>query len=81
MIFQNAKVITMDPDRRIINQGAVAVTSKNIVAVGKTREISEEEWKKVYLSIPKRKYKHVKVFEERTELISGRGEFRQSFVI
>ena len=44
------------------------------------RNIPEEEWEKVYLPIPKRKYKHVKVFEERTELISGRGEFRHIII-
>lgn len=39
MIFENATVITMNPRRELITHGAVAVTGKEIVAVGKSKEI------------------------------------------
>ncbi len=41
MIFYHATVITMNPLREIISDGAVAVTDDRIVAVGKSREITE----------------------------------------
>jgi cytosine/adenosine deaminase-related metal-dependent hydrolase len=42
MIFENATILTMDTDRQILEHGAVAVTGKRIVAVGKSREILEQ---------------------------------------
>lgn len=39
MIFKNATILTMNPRREIITHGAVAVTGKQIVAVGKTKDI------------------------------------------
>jgi cytosine/adenosine deaminase-related metal-dependent hydrolase len=41
MIFENAKVLTMNAGRQIVEGGAVAVTGSKIVAVGKSREIRE----------------------------------------
>ena len=35
-IIRNAYVVTMDPERRIISDGAVAIDGGRIVAVGKT---------------------------------------------
>lgn len=40
MIFENATIITMNPRREIITHGAVAVTGKEIVAVGKSKEVT-----------------------------------------
>ena len=40
----------------------------------------ESKWEKVYLPIPKRKYKHVMALESRVALVSGRKEFRQIIV-
>ena len=48
--------------------------------IKETLEIPEEEWEKVYLPIPKRKYKHVKVFQNRVELIKGKKTFRQVII-
>ncbi len=42
MIFENAVIITMDPVRRVITEGAVAVEGKRIAGVGKTAEIIKE---------------------------------------
>lgn len=40
----------------------------------------ESKWEKVYLPIPKRKHKHVKVLESKVALVAGRREFRQIIV-
>lgn len=42
MIFENATFITMDSERRIIRDGAVAVSDSRIVRVGKKSEIRQE---------------------------------------
>jgi cytosine/adenosine deaminase-related metal-dependent hydrolase len=39
MIFENATFITMDPQRRIVSDGAVAVEGSRIVGIGKKDEI------------------------------------------
>jgi cytosine/adenosine deaminase-related metal-dependent hydrolase len=41
MIFENATILTMNAGRQILEQGAVAVTGREIAAVGKSREIVE----------------------------------------
>lgn len=42
MIFENATILTMDPQRRILRDGAVAVAGSRIVAVGKKDEITAQ---------------------------------------
>lgn len=42
MIFENATILSMNPARQIVTHGAVAVTGKHIVAVGKTRDVLEK---------------------------------------
>lgn len=42
MIFENVTIITMDPQRRVITNGAIAVTEKKIVAVGKSKDVIEK---------------------------------------
>jgi cytosine/adenosine deaminase-related metal-dependent hydrolase len=42
MIFENATIITMNPQRHIINHGAVVVDGDKIVAVGKSRDLVEQ---------------------------------------
>lgn len=42
MIFENATIITMNPRREIVTHGAVAVTGREIVAVGKRDRIVEQ---------------------------------------
>ena len=39
MLFENATIITMNPKREIITQGALAVSGSQIVAVGKTKDL------------------------------------------
>jgi transposase len=53
----------------------------------RTRKLAEEalnipddRWQKIYLPIPKRKYKHVKVHESRVALLAGAEEFRQLII-
>ncbi len=41
MIFDNATIITLNPRREIVSQGAVAVSGREIVAVGKRAHIVE----------------------------------------
>jgi len=48
---------------------------KNITS--STRMIPEEDWKKYYLPIPKRKHCHVKVYEDRTVLLRNQKPLRQ----
>jgi cytosine/adenosine deaminase-related metal-dependent hydrolase len=42
MIFENATVITMNPQRHIINHGAVVVDGDKIMAVGKSGDLTEQ---------------------------------------
>lgn len=42
MIFENATIITMDSERRIIRDGAIAVSGSHIVGVGKKSEIRQQ---------------------------------------
>jgi len=42
MIFENATIITMNPRREIVTHGAIAVAGKEIVDVGKSKEIVEK---------------------------------------
>jgi len=42
LLIRNGTLITMDEKRRIIENGAVAVTDGKIVAIGKTEEIEKE---------------------------------------
>jgi cytosine/adenosine deaminase-related metal-dependent hydrolase len=39
MIFDQATIITMNPKREIITHGAIAVSGKKLVAVGKSRDV------------------------------------------
>jgi len=49
--------------------------------IEKTNKIPEEEWGKVYLNIPKRKYKHIKVYEEKICLTKNSTKvFRQIII-
>ena len=42
MLFENGTIITINPKREIITNGAVAVTGGEIVAVGKTKDLVEK---------------------------------------
>jgi len=48
--------------------------------IEETMKIPEKDWQKVYLPIPKRKYKHVKVHESTVVLVEGQKAFRQLIV-
>lgn len=51
---------------------------KNLIE--ETENIPESDWEKIYLPIPKRKRKHVKVFQNYASLIKGEKAFRQIIV-
>ena len=42
MIFDNAMIITINPRREIISNGAVVIEGQKIAAVGKSREIRDQ---------------------------------------
>ena len=42
MIFENATIITMNPQRQIITMGSVVVEGTNIIEVGKAKEILDK---------------------------------------
>jgi len=48
---------------------------KNII--DSTRMVPEEDWKKYYLPIPKRKHRHVKVYEDKEVLLKNQKPLRQ----
>ena len=48
--------------------------------IEETLKIPDNEWEKVYLPIPKRKRKHVKVHQSHVSLIEGKKAFRQLIV-
>jgi transposase len=45
--------------------------------IQETLAIPDKEWERVYLPIPKRKHKHVKVHQSQVVLIAGKKTFRQ----
>jgi len=55
----------------------ITLRIKNKKLVQETLRIPDSQWEKVYLPIPKRKHKHVKVYESRVTLIKGGPSFRQ----
>ena len=42
MLLEKAVVLTMDADRRLIFDGAIAINGKNIVDVGTTLELNKK---------------------------------------
>lgn len=42
MIFSNATIITMNPQRQVITNGAVSISGNRIAAVGKSRDIIDQ---------------------------------------
>jgi transposase len=53
---------------------------RNRALLKSVQEIPDEQWDKVYLPIPKRKYKHVRVHENSVVLIKGQKAFRQVII-
>ncbi len=58
----------------------ITLRRRNKKLIEDTLKIPGREWQKVYLPIPKRKYKHVKVHESKVALIKGNKEFRQLII-
>jgi 5-methylthioadenosine/S-adenosylhomocysteine deaminase len=42
MLIKNGLIVTMDPNRRVIRNGAVAIQNESILAVGKTERLEKE---------------------------------------
>lgn len=58
----------------------ITLRTRSKSLIEQTMKIPEKDWQKVYLPIPKRKYKHVKVHENTVILIEGQKSFRQLIV-
>ena len=55
----------------------ITLRKRNESLIQATENIPKEDWARVYLPIPKRKRKHVSVYEERVTLSGCKNEFRQ----
>ena len=55
----------------------ITLRKRHKTLIEETFNIPQEKWKKVYLSIPKRKYKHVSVYESEVKLKDCEKTFRQ----
>jgi transposase len=55
----------------------ITLRKRHAALLRKTAEIPKEEWKNVYIPIPKRKHKHVSVHEKEVKLRSCHNSFRQ----
>lgn len=55
----------------------ITLRKRHKTLIEETFNIPQEKWKKVYLSIPKRKYKHVSVYESEVKLKDCEKPFRQ----
>ena len=58
----------------------ITLRTRSKSLIEETMKIPEKDWQKVYLPIPKRKYKHVKVHESTVALVEGQKAFRQLIV-
>jgi len=58
----------------------ITLRKKGKNVIGEATGIPEEKWKKFYLPIPKRKHRHVKVYEGEVSLIRNRKSFRQIII-
>jgi transposase len=58
----------------------ITLRKRNAKLTSKTAKIPKEEWKKVELSIPKRKYNKVSIYEENVKLSKCKNIFRQIVV-
>jgi len=58
----------------------ITLRTRSKSLIEETLKIPDNQWQKVYLPIPKRKYKHIKVHESRVTLINGQKPFRQLIV-
>lgn len=58
----------------------ITLRKKGKNVIGEAAGIPEEKWKKFYLPIPKRKHRHVKVYEGEASLIRNRKSFRQIII-
>ena len=67
--------VLRDLDERGIKFITIRRKSKELIE--KTREIPQEKWQKVYLNIPKRKYKRIYVHESQLYLKNWRNPLRQ----
>ncbi len=70
--------ILYELDREGVNFITLRRRSKKLIE--EALRIPEKQWQRVYLPIPKRKYKHVKVHESRVALLAGERAFRQLIV-
>lgn len=58
----------------------ITLRKRDAGLIEKTLEIPKPDWKKVYIPIPKRKYKHVSVYENEVQLKGCNNIFRQIII-
>jgi transposase len=58
----------------------ITLRTRSKKLIEETLKIPEKDWEKIYLPIPKRKYKHVKVYQSKVSLIKGEKAIRQLIV-
>ena len=58
----------------------VTLRTRHKTLLETTKNIPEDQWQKLFLPIPKRKHKHVKVHESSTVLINGEKALRQIII-
>ena len=75
--FSNYKVLDEIAEDKV---KFITLRKRYSALIKRTLEVPEAKWEKVYLSIPKRKYKHVSVYENRVTLKKCKNSFRQIIV-
>ena len=70
--------ILYELDKDDIKFITLRIKSKKLI--DETLKIPEKDWERVYLPIPKRKHKHVKVYQNRVTLIKDKKAFRQLII-
>lgn len=58
----------------------ITLRKRSAELIKKVNEIQSNEWQKVYINIPKRKYKHVSVYEGEIKLKWCKNSFRQIII-
>lgn len=58
----------------------ITLRRRSKTLIEETLKIPDDQWQRVHLPIPKRKYQHVRVHESRVELIEKRGLLRQLII-
>lgn len=70
--------ILYELDQQQVKFITLRIRSQHLIE--QTLQIPDSQWEKIYLPIPKRKHKHVKVYQNSVALIPGHKPFRQIII-